>query len=147
MPGKMLWSFLSIPTTSVQTRKAAPAERGRDGDTGCCPLSAGAQVAGGAQAEVDGAVQCEEQHQGEAGDDRVGREEIPEVPVNSCADETGTPWRRLENAMPQISGIPTEAIAFTHVQTRRHAPLWALPRHSNETMRVISRTSSRSSAT
>ena len=43
--------------------------------------------------------------------------------------------------MPQISGIPTAAIVFTHVQTARQPALSALPRHSNEITRTIRSTS------
>ncbi len=53
-------------------------ERGRDGDPRRCSLGARSQVAGRAQAQIDGAVQCEEQHEREAGYDGVRREEIPE---------------------------------------------------------------------
>ena len=78
MPGKTSWSFLSIPTASVQTRKAAPrstagtAERRRERN------GARMEVAGGAERQVDGAVEREERDERDPGDDGVRREEVPE---------------------------------------------------------------------
>ena len=46
------------------------------------------------------------------------------VPVNSCSDEMGTPWSRLESAMPQSRGMPD---CGARVEPRpERAPAWAL---------------------
>ena len=71
MPGKTLLSFLSIPTTSVQTRKAAPTSAAGSRDPDGEADGPRPQVGGGAQREVDGAVEREQQHEREPGDDRV----------------------------------------------------------------------------
>ncbi len=49
--------------------------------------------------------------------------------------------------MPQISGAPTDAAVFAHVHSPDHRGSSSLPRHSNETTRPISSTSTSSSAT
>ena len=69
------------------------------------------------------------------------------VPAKLPSESIGTPCTRFASAIPQISGAPTLPTTFAHNQAPRQRvplPFW---RHSNDTTRTISSTSTSSSAT
>jgi len=68
------------------------------------------------------------------------------LPVMLPSESSGSPYRKLDSAMPHRSGAPTLATVFAQRQNDRHRVLSRRSAHSNETARTTRRTSRASRA-
>src|SRR5262249_56812680 len=59
------------------------------------------------------------------------------LPVQSPLESIGSPYRREERPIPQISDAPKLPMVLAHVQVARQRRVSLFERHSNDTTRMI----------